>query len=183
MTAPEGAPGRVLETPRLVLRHFTTDDAPFILALLNDPGWLEFIGDRGVRTLEDARDYIAKVPMAMVAKLGFGLYLVERKADGVAIGMCGLIRREGLEDVDIGFAFLPAFRGEGHAVESARAVMAHARSDLGIGRLAAITLPRNHASIRLLERIGFRFERMVTLPKDDQENMLFARALSGEDGR
>ena len=171
---PEAVAGPVLETDRLVLRRFTTGDAPFILELLNDPGWLEFIGDRGVRTIEDARAYIMRGPMQMYAKHGFGLYLAELKGDGTPIGMCGLIRRKGLEDVDIGFAFLPAFRSQGYALEAAAAVMVHARSALGLGRIVGITLPRNRASIRLLERIGLKFERMVTMPDAREADMLFA---------
>jgi [ribosomal protein S5]-alanine N-acetyltransferase len=173
MTAPGGAPARVLETGRLVLRRFTADDAPFIVELLNDPGWIRFIGDRGVRTAGDARAYLEKGPVAMYARDGFGLYLTALKDGGAPIGMCGLIRREGLDDVDIGFAFLPAFRSQGYALESARAVMVHAREDYGIGRVVAITSRDNHASIRVLEKIGLRFERMVRLPKDEEEVMLF----------
>ncbi|MFW5437641.1 GNAT family N-acetyltransferase [Paenibacillus apiarius] len=112
---------KVLKTDRLILRWLTTDDAEFMLELLNNPSWLEFIGDKGVRTVEDARDYILKGPVDMYARLGFGLYLTERKADGVPIGICGLIKRDSLEDVDIGFAFLPRLWAKGYAYESASA--------------------------------------------------------------
>jgi RimJ/RimL family protein N-acetyltransferase len=173
---PEAAGGPVLQTGRLVLRRFSTHDAPFVVALLNDPAWLEFIGDRGVRTAGDASAYLVKGPMQMYEKHGFGLYLVALKDAGTPIGMCGLIRREGLDDVDIGFAFLPAFRAQGYARESARAVLAHARAAFGLERVVAITLPGNLASIRLLEAIGLKFERMVTLPGAGGENMLFACA-------
>jgi RimJ/RimL family protein N-acetyltransferase len=183
MAPPEGTAAWVLETGRLTLRRLTTGDAPFILALLNDPAWLEFIGDRGVRTVEDARAYILKGPMEMYAQHGFGLYLAERKGDGAPIGLCGLIRRKGLDDVDIGFAFLPAFRSLGYAFESAAAVMAHARSALGLERIVGITLPRNCASIGLLEKIGLKFERMVALPDHDEENMLFATDAAWEGER
>src|ERR1051325_3355107 len=112
---------KVLETDRLILRHLTVEDSEFILELLNDPSWLRFIGNRGVRTLDDARDYILKSFVAMYERLGFGLYLTELKSEGVPVGICGLIKRDSLEDVDIGFAFLPKFRGEGYAYESASA--------------------------------------------------------------
>ena len=174
MTLLDAAASQVAATARLALRRLTLDDADFIVALLNDPGWLEFIGDRGVRAAGDARGYLEKGPIAMYARQGFGLYCVERKADGVPIGICGLIRREGLDDVDLGFAFLQAYCSQGYALESANATMALAKSAFGLDRVVAITLPANRDSIRLLEKIGFRFERMVRLPKDKEENMLFA---------
>ena len=104
---------KILETDRLVLRQLVVEDATFIFALLNDPGWLRFIGDRGIRTLDDARNYILQGPVAMYARHGFGLYVTARKQDGVPIGLCGLLKRDGLADVDIGYAFLPQFRGQG----------------------------------------------------------------------
>ena len=164
----------VLKTDRLVLRRLCTDDAPFILALVNDPSWLRFIGDRGVRTLEDARNYISSGPIAMYDRLGFGLYLVELKTGRAPIGICGLLKRDPLEDVDIGFAFLPEFRARGLAYEAASATMHYAKSVLGLGRIVAITMPENHAAARLLEKLGLRFERMVRLPDDSQELQLFA---------
>jgi [ribosomal protein S5]-alanine N-acetyltransferase len=167
---------KVLETERLVLRHVEADDAAFILELLNSPGWIRFIGDRGVRTIEGAREYIRKGPAAMVERHGFSLYLVELKADGTPLGMCGLIKRDSLDDVDIGFAFLARYNGRGYAFESASAVMQHARQALGLSRIVAITSVDNHSSIRLLEKIGLRFEKMVTLPGDDEAIKLFATA-------
>lgn len=167
----------VLETERLVLRRATAEDDQFILELLNDPSWLRYIGDRGVRTLDGARDYILKSLVAMYERLGFGLYLVELKGEGLPLGLCGLIKRESLEDVDLGFAFLPEFRGKGYARESALAVMEYARRTFGLGRLAAITSPDNHVSARLLEKLGFHFERMIKLSGDDAEVKLFAAQL------
>ncbi|HEX6703654.1 MAG TPA: GNAT family N-acetyltransferase [Albitalea sp.] len=164
---------KILETDRLVLRHFDTRDAEFILELINEPGWHRFIGDRGVRTLEAARDYIVNVPMAMYQRNGFGLYAVELRDDGTLVGMCGLIKREGLDDVDIGFAILERHGRKGYAHESASAVMGHARQ-LGLTRIVAITSVDNHASMRLLESIGMRFERMVTLPGGTEEIRMFA---------
>ena len=165
---------KVLETDRLILRWISADDAPFILELLNDPGWLRFIGDRGVRTTDAAREYILKGPVAMVERLGFGLYLTERKSDGVPLGICGLIKRDGLDDVDIGFAFLPQFTGMGYATEAAIATMAYGKNTFGLKRIVGITSHDNVTSIKLLEKIGLKFERMAQLPKENEEIMLFA---------
>lgn len=163
----------VLETERLTLRHLCEDDAEFILALLNEPSFLKFIGDKGVRTLEDARIYILKGPVDMYARLGFGLYLTELKDGNVPIGMCGLIKRDTLEDVDIGFAFLPEFWGQGYAHEAAAAVMTYGKDLLGLKRIVAITSPDNQASGRLLKKVGLRFDRMIRLTKDGEEVRLF----------
>jgi RimJ/RimL family protein N-acetyltransferase len=164
----------VFETDRLILRRMSADDAPFILELLNDPSWLRFIGDRGVRTLEDARQYIRNGPVEMYQRLGFGLYLAELKEEHVPIGICGLLKRDSLEDVDIGFALLPNFRARGFAFEAASATMAYGKNVLGLTRVVAITSPDNERSARLLEKLGFRFERMMTLPDDASEVRLFA---------
>jgi RimJ/RimL family protein N-acetyltransferase len=165
---------KVLETDRLILRRLSVEDAAFILELVNEPSWLRFIGDRGVRTLEDALSYILKGPVETYGRHGFGLYLTELKADGVPIGLCGLIKRDSLKDVDIGFAFLPRFWSKGYAHEAAAAVMAHGRSAFGLERLVAITSPDNHGSIKVLEKIGLKFERMVRLSEDEPELKLFA---------
>ena len=165
---------KVLETERLALRWLTAEDAPFILELLNDPAWLRFIGDRGVRTTEQARKYIMNGPIAMVERLGFGLYLTQRKSNGVPMGICGLIKRDGLDDIDIGFAFLPQFCGNGYAFEAAAAVMVHGKTTFGLRRIVGITSSDNTGSIKLLEKLSLKFERMVRLPKDDNETMLFA---------
>jgi len=164
---------KVLETDRLILRWLSADDAEFILELLNEPSFLRFIGDKWVRTLEDARDYILNGPADMYKRLGFGLYLTELKDDGVPIGICGLIKRDVLEDVDIGFAFLPRFWAKGYAYESASAVMAYGKNVLGLNRIVAITSPDNLASAKLLEKLGLRFERMIRLSKDAEELRLF----------
>jgi RimJ/RimL family protein N-acetyltransferase len=167
----------VLETQRLTLRRLTPDDAEFIFALVNDPSWLRFIGDRGVRTLADATDYILKGPMDSYERQGFGLYLTALKDSGTSIGICGVLKRETLDDADIGFAFLPQFVGMGYAYESGRAVLVHARNDLDLRRLVAITSPDNHASIHVLEKLGFAFERMIRMAADRDEIKLFARDL------
>jgi len=163
----------VLETERLTLRWLTAEDASFILVLLNDPGWLRFIGDRGVRTVEDAGNYILNGPAAMVERLGFGLYLTERKIDGEPIGICGLIKRDGLDDVDIGFAFLPQFCGCGYAFEAALAVMDLGKSRFGLDRIVGITATDNVTSIKLLEKIGMKYERTLQLLKIEAGSLLF----------
>lgn len=165
----------ILETPRLRIRTFTVDDAPFAYELVNDPAWIQNIGDRNVRSFEDARGYLERGPIAMYERHGFSLFAVELKETGATIGMCGLIRREVLEDVDIGFAFLPGFRRKGYALESARAVMEHAWGPLKLTRLVAIVDPANTPSIQLLETLGFTFERWMKLPNDDVELKLLGR--------
>jgi RimJ/RimL family protein N-acetyltransferase len=150
----------VLETERLILRHFNPDDARFILALLNEPSFLRYIGDKKVRTLEDARQYILNGPVATYARHGFGLYQVELKDLHTPIGMCGLLKREELPRPDIGFAFLPDFWNKGFAYEAATAVLTDARERLQLDGLVAIVNPDNEASIRLLEKLGFNFEQM-----------------------
>jgi RimJ/RimL family protein N-acetyltransferase len=165
---------KVLETDRLILRWMSADDAPFILELVNEPSWLHFIGDRGVRTMEDARNYIRNGPIEMYARIGFGLYLTERKEDGAPIGICGLLKRDSLEDADIGFALVPRFWGNGYAYESASAVMAFGKQVLGLKRIVAVTSPGNDRSVRLLEKLGLRFERMIRLSGDADEVQLFA---------
>ena len=146
------------ETARLRLRLFTLEDAPLILELLNDPAWLRFIGDRKVRSIEDARGYLENGPMKSYAQNGFGLWLVERKSDGRAIGMCGLVKRDDLPDVDIGFAFLEPFRGCGYALEAARATLDYAHAALGFDRVVAIASPDNERSGRLLAKLAFECE-------------------------
>jgi RimJ/RimL family protein N-acetyltransferase len=164
----------VVETDRLTLRRLTTEDGDFILELLNDPAWLRFIGDRGVRTVEAAREYISKNLAPMYERHGFGLYLTGLKDGGTPVGICGLIKRDSLEDVDIGFAFLPQFRGQGYGYESAAAVLAYGRNAFGLRRIVAITSPDNDGSARLLERLGFTYERMIRLADDGEEVCLFA---------
>ncbi len=162
-----------LETAKLVIRPATLDDAPFFLGLLNQPSFIANIGDRGVRTLEDARRYIADGPLRSHARSGFGLDVVILKATGESIGICGLIRRETLADVDIGYAFLPAFWSNGYAYEAAAAILAEGRAVHRLARVVAIVNPANARSIRLLEKLGMAFERLIRLAPDADEVALY----------
>ena len=164
----------VLSTPRLLLRHLSADDAAFMLALLNEEPFLRNIGDRGIRTLEDAAAYVLSGPVASYEKFGFGLYAVELKQSGETLGICGLLKRETLEDVDVGFAFLRKFWGRGYASESAEAVMNYGWNTVGLNRIVAITAPKNHDSIKLLEKLGLRFEKMIQMPGHPGETALFS---------
>lgn len=168
---------KTLETDRLIIRPFTLEDAGFILELLNEPSFIQNIGDRKVRTIEDACSYLLKGPIASYVKNGFGLCMVALKESGESIGMCGLIKRDGLDDVDIGYALLPKFWSKGYAVEAAQAVKEFGNSVIGLRRLVAITDPANEGSIRVLEKIGLRFEKMIRLSADDIELKLFAMEL------
>jgi ribosomal-protein-alanine N-acetyltransferase len=170
-----GIARKVLETERLRLRELTVDDAAFIVAQLNDPDFVRHVADRGVRTTAAARDYILDGPVASYRRHGFGLHLVELKATRTPIGICGLIKRDALDDVDIGFAFLPRYRAQGFALEAARATMAFART-LGLARVVAIVSPRNADSIKLLDRLGFAYERPLRLADDAEELELHAHA-------
>ena len=167
----------VLETERLVLRRLCLDDAAFILKLLNEPSFLHFIGDKGVRSLDDARAYLRQGPIASYEHHGFGLYRVEIKTSGVPIGICGLLKRDTLDDVDVGFAFLPAFWLQGYAFESASAVLAYGKHTLGLRRIIAVTQPDNAGSIKTLEKAGLTFERMIRFAEEDDEIRLYGIAL------
>lgn len=165
----------VAETERLILRHLALSDAEFILRLVNEPSWLEFIGDKGVRNLADAGDYLRKGPLDMYARHGFGLFRVEVEQTGEVIGLCGLLKRDSLPDADIGFAFLPQFWGKGYAHEAATAVLDLAQRAFGLKRILAITTPSNRASMRVLEKIGLQFEGMIAFD-GGQQLKLFGRS-------
>ena len=174
-TPEEGANNvMILETSRLVLRKLTEQDAAFIFALLNDAAWLRYIGDKKVHSLEDARAYIRDGPMSSYERNGFGLWLVESKENHIPVGMCGLIKRDSLEDVDIGFAYLPEFRGKGYGFEAASAVMAHGKNVLGLRKIVAIVSPGNSNSIGLLEKLGLKFEKTLPASKDAPPLLLYA---------
>ncbi len=166
-----------LETGRLTLRRLELADAPFLVTLLNEPSFLENIGDRGVRNVEDAARYLRDGPFAMYERFGFGLWHAARRADGVAVGMCGLLKRDNLPDVDIGYAYLPAFWGQGYAIEAAAAVLEHAARKFGLKRVIGIVSQGNAASIRVLEKLGMRYERPFSMRPDEPDVRLYGRAL------
>ena len=161
------------ETERLFLRPSSVEDAPFFLELMNMPKWIQNIGDRNVRDLAAAEQYIRERHLPQLEKLGYGNYVVIRKSDGVKLGSCGLYGREGLDHVDIGFAFLPAFEGYGYAYESAVRIRDAAFQEFGLSRICAITIPENTASQRLLEKLGFTFEKTTRIPNDPVELLLY----------
>lgn len=168
----------VIETERLNLREVSEADAPFVLEILNDPGFIRFVGDRGVRTTEDAARYVAERFVEGYRQNGFGLWLVETKDEKAPAGLCGLLKRGApVPGVEVGYVFLPAFRAKGYAFEAAAAALRHARDVLGVPRLYAIVNPDNDISIRVLEKLGMKFEHMVRLPAEESEVKLFSTDL------
>jgi len=163
----------VLETERLRLREVVPEDAAFMLALLNSPGFLENIGDRGVRDEDQARDFIEERLRGSYRDHGFGMWLTIQKSDDTPVGIAGLIRREGLDMPDVGYAFIQRVWGRGYAKEAAAAVLAHAQGPLGIEKLAAITSPENFASMAVLRKIGFTYQGMIELPGIERESTYF----------
>jgi ribosomal-protein-alanine N-acetyltransferase len=167
----------VCETERLIVRHFSLNDARFIVRLLNDPSFIENIADKGVRTIADSKRYLDEGPTASYQQFGFGLNLVELKESKVPIGMCGILKRDSLDDPDIGFAFLPEFHTNGYALESSIGVMKNGQTTHNLKRLVAVVNPGNEPSIRLLEKLGFRYERMISLDEDEPEIRLYGVGL------
>lgn len=165
--------GTIVETRRLTIRALTLDDAGFIWELLNDDDFLKYIGDRGVGTVDDAVEYLKNGPLEMYERLGFGLWCVELRTTRTTIGICGLLKRDWLDDVDLGFAFLPDFRGKGYAFEASRAVVAHAIDRLGMQRLSAIVSPANAKSQALLGRLGMQFKSLVRAPNSEVDTRLY----------
>lgn len=163
----------IVRTPRLRLRVAAPGDAAFFYTLVNDPDFIEHIGDKGIRTLAEAQDALLTGPIAMQDARGHSLYVVELKEEGTLIGMCGLIKRDTLDGIDIGYAYLPGWRGQGYAFEAARAVLDYAPT-LGIQRLLAIVSPANAASNGLLRKLGMRFERFTHLVPDDSGTNLYS---------
>ncbi len=164
----------ILETERLILRKFTLADAPFMLELLNTPAWLQFIGDRNVHSIEDAENYLKNGTLKSYQEYGFGFYAVIEKSSELTIGMCGLIKRDTLPDIDIGFAFLPNLISKGFGFEAASATIDYALNVLKIKRIIAIVNPDNEKSIGLIKKIGMQFEQMIKLGDEEKELMLFA---------
>lgn len=159
----------ILSTSRLTLRLLAPADAPFIMELVNQPSWLRNIGERNVRSLDDAVGYIEKGPMASYARHGFGLWCVERTADGTPVGMCGLLKRDYLEIPDIGFAYLERHQGQGYGKEAAAATLAYAHTTLRTPTVAAVIDPANTPSIRIVEGLGMRYVRPILMPGDTKE--------------
>jgi RimJ/RimL family protein N-acetyltransferase len=165
----------LLETERLAIRPLATTDRNFILELLNTPSWLQFIGDRKVRTPEDAENYLVNGPLKSYKEYGFGPWLVSSlENDGIPIGICGFFKRDFLPAPDLGFAFLPEFEGRGYAAEAVTVILAYAERDLSLKNVVAFTEINNARSIRLLERSGFQFKEMIRPPKEDHSLMLFS---------
>lgn len=164
----------VIETERLILRKFTLNDAAFMLELLNTPMWLRFIGDRNVRTVKEAEQYLLDGNIRSYQEYGFGFYVVVVKETNESIGICGIKKREGLDDIDIGFGFLPQFMGNGYGYEAASATLYYASNNLKIKRIVAIVNPENATSISLIKKIGLQFEKMFQFSQNDIELMLFS---------
>lgn len=164
-----------LEAARLSLRRFGFDDAPCVVELLNQPSFIRNIGDRGVRDAADAHRYLRDGPMAMYDKFGFGLWHASRRADGVFVGMCGLLKRDVLPDVDVGYAFLPEHWGLGYASEAAGACLELGARRFGLKRIIGVVSDHNVASIRVLEKIGMRFDRMYPMHPDEPDVRLYGR--------
>jgi RimJ/RimL family protein N-acetyltransferase len=158
----------------LILQELNFGDTAFIVELLNSPGWLKFIGDRNVRNEEQAKGYLEKGPIASYAENGFGLYLVETKITRAKIGMCGILKRQHLENPDIGFALLPEFMGKGYAHEMATATLNYASHKLKLSKISAIVQPDNEKSVRLLENIGLKFIKTFRFSDESEELLLYS---------
>ena len=162
-----------LDTARLELRWLTRDDAPMMLAVWNDPAFIRYVGDRGVRTVDQARAALDAGVLKLYADYGYGPFRVRRREDGADLGICGLFRRDGLDEPDIGFAILPDYCGQGFAFEAAVAVLDHARDVLKLPCVTAIVSPQNERSIGLLEKLGLRFEGPIRMPNEDHDISLY----------
>ncbi|MBU8883810.1 GNAT family N-acetyltransferase [Kaistella sp. DKR-2] len=162
-----------LETERLLLKPISTDDAGLILELYNSPRFIEFIGDRNIRTLEDAENYIVGKFLPQMERIGFGNYLIERKSDSMKIGAVGIFERDGLDVHDIGFSFLPEFEGQGYGFESASKLLATAFNEFGLKKISAITTKTNFSSQKLIERLGLKYIKTVRIPNDEEELLYY----------
>jgi RimJ/RimL family protein N-acetyltransferase len=165
--------GEILQTERLRLREFRIGDASFMVELMNSEPWLQYIGDRGIKTISQAEKYLLEGPIRSYEVNGFGLSLVELKGQQVPVGACGLLKREHLPHPDIGFAFLPSQVGKGYAFEVASATMKHAAKNLGVITVLAITTADNVRSLKLLKKLGMRFDKQIQFPDGNEEMMLF----------
>lgn len=170
-------PKRILETERLYLREISLSDSEFIYRLVNSPKWIKFIGDRKIRSIKDAKKYITDGPIKSYKINGFGLWLIELKDSLIPIGICGLLKRDYLQDHDIGFAILPEYENNGYTLEAAEATLSFAKSKLNISKILAFTLNYNGKSISLLNKLGLTFDKMIHIPNDDEELALFSKLL------
>jgi len=170
----------IAETKRLIISKFTIEDAPFFLELVNTPHWLKYIGDRNIKTVLQAEQRISSGHIKSYETHGFGFYKLNLKRNNKPIGTCGLIKRDSLEHVDVGFAFLPDYEGKGYGFESSKAILKMAKEEFKLERLLAITLPTNEPSIKLLEKLGLSFQKMVKPFDDDEELMLYAINLTND---
>lgn len=163
----------ILETERLRLRELTLTDAPFIVELVNSPGWLKYIGDRNIKTIDQAKTYLENGPIKSYHDNGFGLWLVETKGTNTPLGMCGILKRETLEYPDLGFALLPEYIGKGYGFEAATATLEFAKYTLTLPTLCAITVPYNQNSIKVLEKVGMKFNKRIFFPNNPEELLLY----------
>lgn len=166
-----------LVSQRLTLREFTANDAHFTMELLNSPAWIQFIGDRNIKKLSDAQNYIEKSLIPHYQQQGFGLYLVSLTEKNTPIGMCGFVKRSGLSGVDIGFALLPQYEGLGYAHEAAQTCMMYGQQTLHLQQLFAITNVDNHKSIKLIQKLGFEYQQELVLPNENEPVKVFMKTL------
>lgn len=164
----------VMSTDRLLINRITLDDAGFILKLMNDKDWIKNIGDRGIRTIEEAEEYIRTRFLKTYDEVGFGFYSLILKNTHQSIGIAGLVDREGIDHIDIGYGMLPEFRGKGYAFEATKAVYDYGYKDLKLDKIVAIVNPDNPGSIKLLSKLGLEFEKMIRLPDEEIDIMLFS---------
>lgn len=167
----------IRETDRLFIRHYTKNDAAHIFELLNSAGWINNIGDRGIKTQDDAASYLVDIVIPEYKDKGYGFYMCELKDGNIPIGMNGLIHRPGLDNIDIGYALLPQYYGQGYAYEASKAIVDHAKHDIGSKKLLAITTPENQKSINVLIRIGMTYVDQITLPKIEGISNLYEMEL------
>lgn len=167
----------IFQTQRLRLREFNENDAEFIIELVNSEAWLKYIGNRNIKTFDQARDYLINGPIKSYKDNGYGLCLVELINENIPIGMCGIIKRDTLEEPDLGFAFLPKYFGKGYAHEIAKQTLEFAKNHLNMNKILAITIPENLSSIKLLEKLGFSFQNNIKAPNNGGELKLFSNIL------
>lgn len=167
----------LINTDRLSIRYIKVEDFNFIFRLLNDPSWIKYIGDKGIKTEDDARNYIQTGPLQMYKNFGFGLYLVTLKETAVPIGLCGLIKRPSLENIDLGYAFLPEYTGKGYAFEATKAVLQYGKEQLTIDKIVAITTIDNLSSEKVLLKLGFTFDSLIKEKNEAEQLKLFTKVL------